>query len=381
MSQRFPAVIIGGPPDSGKSVLTYNLSQALRQQGIQHYILRATPDGEGDWTSEADQGLVRTILIPQKWTPDFVEYVCQSLEQRHLPLIVDVGGKPSSWQEIIFDHCTHAILLTPDETSRAKWHALVSQHNLLVLADLRSELQGSSVVTRTSPIVSGKISGLERGRRVISPTFDALVECIARLFNYDSDQVRRSHLATAPVETSVDLDRLAHSFDIPFEGHKPVWPPHQLSRLLRYLPQGKPLGLYGRGPNWLYAAVAIHAQPAVFYQFDVRLGWVTPPKLVLGLSPSDSLLQYSQYSHANCVELKFTLSRPYLDYRETLGVTIPIPPIDKYLVLNGRIPHWLLTGLAIAYCHVPLLAVYQPQEGKIVVSSHIPEFAPGDLLV
>jgi CRISPR-associated protein Csx3 len=102
MSQRFPAVMISGPPDSGKSVLTYNLSQALRQQGVQHYVLRATPDGEGDWTHEADQGLIRTILVPQKWTPDFVEYVCQSLEQRHLPLVVDVGGRPAPWQEIIF---------------------------------------------------------------------------------------------------------------------------------------------------------------------------------------------------------------------------------------------------------------------------------------
>jgi CRISPR-associated protein Csx3 len=378
--QHFPAVMIGGPPNSGKSILAYNLSQALRKAGVQHYVLRAAPDGEGDWAHEADQALVRTILVPQKWTPDFVEYVCQSLDQRHLPLIVDVGGRPASWQEIIFDHCTHAILLTPDEASRMIWQALVVRHNLVLLADLHSELQGPDVVTTTSPILIGKISGLERGVPISSPTFEALVECIAHLFDYDPGQLRRSHLATAPVETSVDLDRLAHSFGIPFEERKAVWSPRHLSRLLSYLPQGEPLGLYGRGPNWLFTAVALHAQPATFYQFDVRLGWVAPPELLLGLPPSDVPLQCSQHAQANCVELKFTKSRPYLDYSEILGMTIPIPPLGKYLILNSQIPHWLLTGLAIAYRNAPLLAVYQPQAGKVVVSSHVPEFAPGDLL-
>jgi CRISPR-associated protein Csx3 len=378
--QHFPAVMIGGPPDSGKSVLTYNLSQVLRRVGVQHYVLRAAPDGEGDWTQEADQGLVRTILVPQKWTPDFVEYVCQSLEQRHLPLIVDVGGRPAPWQEAIFDHCTHAILLTPDEASRTSWQALIVRHNLLLLADLHSELQGLSVVTSSSPILSGKISGLEQGLHTSGPTFEALVECVARLFAYDLDQLRRSHLSAAPVEASIDLDRLAHSFSIPFDGHKAIWSPHHLSRLLNYLPQGEPLGLYGRGPNWLYAAVALHAQPALFYQFDVRLGWVTPSELISGLPPADTPLQCSQHVQSNYVELKFAKSSSYLDYSETSGLTIPIPPLDKYLVLNGQIPHWLLTGLAIAYRNAPLLAVYQPQAGKVVVSSQVPEFALGDLL-
>jgi hypothetical protein len=62
--QRFPAVMIGGPPDCGKSVLMYNLFRTLRERGVQHYALRAAPDGEGDWSNEAQQKLVRTILAP-----------------------------------------------------------------------------------------------------------------------------------------------------------------------------------------------------------------------------------------------------------------------------------------------------------------------------
>jgi len=97
----FPAVIIGGPPNSGKSVLTANLTQALRQRDIQHYVLRACPDGEGDWTYLADQELVRTILVPRTWTRAFVEHICHDLEHRHLPLLVDVGGRLQPWQEPI----------------------------------------------------------------------------------------------------------------------------------------------------------------------------------------------------------------------------------------------------------------------------------------
>jgi len=55
----FPAVAICGPPHSDKSVLAYTLSRALRTRQIAHYVLRAFPDGEGDWANEADQALVR----------------------------------------------------------------------------------------------------------------------------------------------------------------------------------------------------------------------------------------------------------------------------------------------------------------------------------
>ncbi len=50
----FPAIAIGGPPHSGKSVLAYSLSKALRARQVAHYVLRAFPDGEGDWANEAD---------------------------------------------------------------------------------------------------------------------------------------------------------------------------------------------------------------------------------------------------------------------------------------------------------------------------------------
>jgi CRISPR-associated protein Csx3 len=378
--QLYPAVIIGGPPNSGKSVLTYNLSQRLRQQGILHYVLRANPDGEGDWANEADQALVRHILAPRRWSQPFVEHICRSLDQRHLPLLVDIGGRPQTWQEVIFDHCTHIVLLTPDAASQADWQARAGRHNLRLLADLRSELHGLNSVSSTNPILTGVLAGLAWGQTVGGPTFEALVERAAHLLRYDPDQLRRSHLTSAPVELTVDLDRLARSLDTPHEGEQALWRPDQLPGLLEYLPAGKPMGLYGRAPNWLYAAVALHAQPAPFYQFDVRLGWVAPPELVLGQPAPDTVLQCRPESLANRVELTFTMSATHLDYDEVRRLTVPVPPPNKALVLSGKIPLWLITALVIAYQDAPLLAVYQPQVGRVVVRSRLADIAPGDLL-
>lgn len=56
-----PAVLVGGPPHAGKSVLTYSLTRALRQYGIAHYVMCAAPDGEGHWSQETPEQ-VREII-------------------------------------------------------------------------------------------------------------------------------------------------------------------------------------------------------------------------------------------------------------------------------------------------------------------------------
>jgi CRISPR-associated protein Csx3 len=380
----FPAVLIGGPPNSGKSVLTYSLTQKLRELGVQHYVLRAAPDGEGDWAAEADENLVRTILVPRTWTPAFVEHVCESLAHRPLPLIVDAGGRPQAWQEPIFDHCTHAILLTLDQSSHDTWLTLANRHNLILLADLRSELYGEDKVTATHPVLKGTIAGLDWGKRVKGSTFDALTERTAGLFAYDTVQLRHLHLASAPVETTIALDRLAHILQVPSVGKKAIWEPHNLPALLDYLPEATALGLYGRAPNWVYAAVALLAHPAPFYQFDIRLGWIRPPTLHLSKSAADNPLQVKQKLLTNHSHLAFTITKTHLDYTETDGLVTPPIPADQGLVISGKLPLWLYTALALVYTpYASWLAVYQPQreDKAVVVGSHHPKVSVGDQIV
>lgn len=382
---RYPAVMIGGPPDSGKSVLTANLTQALRERGVQHYVLRACPDGEGDWTYLADQSTVRTIHVQQTWTHEFVDLVCRDLEHPHLPLIVDAGGRPQPWQEIIFSHCTHAILLTRDAASRREWLERAARHRLALLADIDSRLHGETQMVYTEPHLRGTLAGLRwtrasqnkrTARTAVTlrhPLFLTLVERLAQLFDHDEVAIRQAHLDAAPVETVVDLERLARALRIPHRGEQAHWLPDHLPAVLDYLPDQVPLGLYGRGPNWLYAALALLAHPAEVWQYDARLGWVRPARTnVRTAGPGDPRLRAAVTKDERCTFVSFDLPLAYLDYLDAEGLPVPAVDGSRGLILSGKLPHWLLTGLALAYRQAcpdaPWLAVYHPQlEGAVVV--------------
>src|SRR5258707_1004052 len=88
-----PAILIGGAPDAGKSVLTYNLTQKLRELKIPHYVFRANPDGYGDWYFKMDENVRQLIKHKEgEWSATFLKLVCRELPHRLLPLIVDMGG-------------------------------------------------------------------------------------------------------------------------------------------------------------------------------------------------------------------------------------------------------------------------------------------------
>ena len=352
-----PAILIGGPPHSGKSVLAYSLSQALRQRGVEHYVLRAYPDGEGDWSNEAPPRTVRLLRQKGLGTPQWVAHICRDVANRHLPLIVDVGGRPTPEQEAILDECTHAILLTPDDEAHAAWQAMLARHGLIIAADLRSQLRGRQVLTDAGPVLRGIITGLERGRMAAGPVFDALLERVAALFDYSPEELRLLHLAAAPVEIVVELPRLARTL-----GADPNdWQPRFLPAVLDYLPAETPLALYGRGPNWLYAAIALHVLPASLYQFDPRLGWVAPPRLRLGTPGPGSPLQAHLLERAAYTLIEFAIQEAYLDYREAEGLVVPHVSPASGIVLSGKLPLWLWTSLSQRYADLSWLAVYHPR--------------------
>ncbi|MGC9083844.1 MAG: CRISPR-associated protein Csx3 [Anaerolineae bacterium] len=354
-----PAVVIGGPPHSGKSVLAYSLTRALRVRDVPHYLLRAyPPDGEGDWFHEGEPDLVRHLRIKGAVGERWLSLLRQDIARRHLPLIVDMGGLPTPKQESILDECTHGILLTPSEGARREWADRFAAHGLVLLADLRSDLRGEDRLEAAEPVVRGVLAGLERGRTASGPAFDALVERLAALFRPFAPDLYRRHMAAAPAELAVDLERLARQLN----RDPNRWLPQDLPAVLDYLPAEEPLALYGRGPNWLYAALAVHALPAPFYLFDARLGWTAPPTLRIG-DPSTGPLQVAVHRAETGSAARMALSLPeaYLDITEMEGMAVPAPSADG-LVLSGKLPLWLWAGLARLYAPRTLwLAVVQPQ--------------------
>lgn len=376
-------MLVGGPPHSGKSVLIYSLSQALRGRGVEHYALRACPDGEGDWSNEAPPMLVRQIRIKGQWTPRWLQRIGQDIQRRHLPLLVDVGGRPTPEQAELFALCTHAVLLTPDDASQASWQALVARHRLPLLADLTSTLEGENRLEAAEPVLRGALANLQRGGTASGAAFDALVSRIAARFTADGVDYPRRHLASAPaaIELVVDLERLARTLGWTQEGATIHWLPEHLPALLEYLPAAAPLAIYRRGTAWIQAALAILASPADYYSFDVRLGWVPAQRLPLGNPPPDGPLRFELSALGDAVVVEGCLPEHYIDWSEIDQVVAPPVPPERGVVLSGRLPYWLYTSLARAYRGAPWLAVRQPAlGGSVVVYSVDPRWPVGHVL-
>jgi len=364
-----PAVVIGGPPHSGKSVLAYSLTHALRRRDVPHYLLRAyPPDYEGDWFHQGEREWVRRLRLKGARSDAWLPPLRRDIARRHMPLIVDMGGLPTPEQEAALDDCTHAILLTPHDEARAEWATRMARHGLVLLADLRSDLHGENRLTQRRPVLKGTLSQLERGRRAEGPSFDALVERLASLFAISADDLRRHHLENAPVELVVDIERAARQMG--WDPHH--WRPQDLPAVLDYLPAGKTLALYGRGPNWLYAAIAAHCAPAPFFLFDPRLGWVKTPRISRGTPPTAGPLTVRQRPFPNTPTgtqlLDFDLPDAYLDIDDVDELRLPHCSAEG-IVLSGKLPLWLWAASVRAY-NTGWVAVMYPQlQGAVVVES------------
>ncbi|MDW8147549.1 MAG: CRISPR-associated protein Csx3 [Roseiflexaceae bacterium] len=375
----FPAIVIGGPPHSGKSVLTYLLTQQLRSWGVEHYVLRACPDGEGDWSQEAPPDQVRLLRQKGAFSAEFVDLVCRDLAQRHLPLIVDVGGKPTPDQERILDQCTHAVLISATPEGLAEWRERAERHGLPVIAELHSMLDGNDRIDAETPVLRGQIGRLERHTGVAGPMTLALAQRLQQILSYTEAELKSYHLSHAPTELVIDIDHLAQRIGLLERERR--WQPDHLPAALEDVPSA-PLSIYGRGPNWLYAALALHAAPHPVYLFDPRLGWIAPVTLSCTPSAAPAAIAWKSETYLSYTWIEVQPGTPYLDYDEVNGAELPKLDPQRGIVLSGKIPLWLTVGACLAYrCH-PWLAVVQAQQYDlgIIVTSEVEAYHPGSVV-
>ncbi len=366
----FPAILVGGPPHSGKSVLTHSLSMALRKRNIAHYALRAAPDGEGDWSNEMNWPVVEQIRRKGQWTSRWVREVCNAISQRHLPLLVDTGGRPTLEQEAIFDQCNYAILLTPSEEQHALWQSMARAHNLTCIADLHSDLNGDNQWVAGSDPVAGVLAGLDRGCAASGPAFEALVERVAAIMHFSPAELWQTHRRLLP---QADCAHVLNFDEQPAsavnEHGAPRFSEADILDILRRIPADQqPICLYGRAPVAAIAAVA-HAHP-VRWLFDARLGWVKPPALrVARQQPASrkampvtfTLEQDPAPRHPRRCILRVTIISPPLGIIEAADLVLPPIPAHSEVVVDGIIPNWLLAAIAHAYRHCAAVTTRQPR--------------------
>jgi CRISPR-associated protein Csx3 len=290
--------------------------------------------------------------------------MCRDIAYRPLPFLVDAGGKPQAWQEAIFDQCSHAILLVKDAASRQEWQAMMDKYNIPIIAVLTSQLEGDPNLEAERPMVRGTITQLERGQLAGGPVFEALLARVKALFNYSYEELLNIHQQQAPTDLVVDLVTLYRQLKPAGPDYR--WQPQDLPDVLDDLPHDGSLALYGRGPTWLYAAVSNHVYPNPFYQFDARRGWVKPAQLQS--SPkSDLPLAITTAQETSYLHLKIELSADYLEYGPALALPIPPAPLTGGVILDGKLPNWLYTGLTLFYRTAPWVACYYPPLDRAII--------------
>jgi CRISPR-associated protein Csx3 len=392
-----PALIIGAPEHAGKSILAYNLSKALRnmKDEVPHLILRACPDGEGDWVYEANPDEVEMYRIKGQWTDEFRDRVLLDITRRQVPLIVDTGGKPTDKDNDIIAACTHAMLITRDVTKRGerpqevqktiqKWRDIFSvfaaNKNVPLFAEIHSQQSGTPDIESWDPTFKATLIIQERQDRISGAEFNALAARVAQLFNaVPTARLESWHMRHAPQGfTVVDLPRQLKRKEF-YNATK--WTPDMLESLLAQLPYG-PLAVYGRAPAWVYGALALRALDQPFSQFDARYGWVSPPLIQSGtLRPTQKVIYSSSTdrSHLNPRArggryiIPFHIPDYYLDYRdyETGKETLFFsdPPPGSGVIVSGRLPLWIFTALARFYVQkeVCWLALHAADMDRAVV--------------
>ena len=281
----------------------------------------------------------------------------------------------------MFHNCTHSLLLlrSDQEDNADFWRHLVKVNGLLPLAELYSQLHGASCIDDDRPVIKGTFAGLERGSLVRGPLFDALVERIALLFSsYSLEELEKTKLDMAPAELVVNLGTFLQIWT---PGSK-QWKPAMIPRLLSELPADTPLAVYGPGPNWLYGALAAHAGQQPLYQFDPRIGWMAPPPLQISTNTTPEV-QVELHAYEQVTVLSLRILKDHLDHLQ--ADQLPFPPVsaERGLILDGRLPLWLVTALVRLYSKagVAWIACRQIQlEGAVVVTSRTTDNTPGDLV-
>ena len=164
-----PAILIGGPPNSGKSVFSHALRQRLLQQNPaqQLFLHRANWDGEGNWTYETPHRPLSNTLVQrheyrihqtvetQALIPGYFQYHARAVKNvRSLTnlALVDVGGRPQPEKEPLLEQCTHYIIISRSPEDIETWHQFCQPY-LQPIAVIHSVLHPHLQIIATEPVL------------------------------------------------------------------------------------------------------------------------------------------------------------------------------------------------------------------------------------
>jgi CRISPR-associated protein Csx3 len=180
-----PAILIGGPPSSGKSVFSHALKRNLlkAQPTLKTHIYRANWDGEGDHTYETPnpelvEQLRRENNAKLHHQPESAAKIQKFFGDRAKEAqkircvidltLVDVGGIPDPVKAPVVEQCTHYIVISRDANEIPKWHDLCHP-TLKPLAVIHSVLEERFEILQTEPFLEAIAGPWIRGQESTFP--------------------------------------------------------------------------------------------------------------------------------------------------------------------------------------------------------------------
>lgn len=166
-------IVLGGPPNSGKGCLRQRLKRVLSEDHrIYAYALTVHPDGDGAWfqeTAAIDPKLALRLKRAHRrpWSEERARLYAEWVRNCEVsPTLVDIGGVPDRWNEMICAAATHLIILAPAEGDFPPWRMFGRTLGLQLLGEMVSDYEGTCDMIDDSGVdgvLRGRIHRLERG--------------------------------------------------------------------------------------------------------------------------------------------------------------------------------------------------------------------------
>lgn len=144
---RKSVIAVGGPPHSGKSVFLAELYRQLLanpEVGSRVFLQRTCPDGEGMWSAESDQDLVKQLRQKGDFSSETMNFYVNSLDglRRNKDMVLaDLGGFISMENVIITAHATDLVVLSSKEEKLRQWISFAQRLDEIILAIQQADLK------------------------------------------------------------------------------------------------------------------------------------------------------------------------------------------------------------------------------------------------
>lgn len=307
-----------------------------------------------------------TYRVKHAWDHYFEEVVEQILENRPLPFLVDVGGKPTETQQELFALGTHAIILGADEHEIAEWRTIVERQGLTVIAEVYSRQSGYDAVWESGPPLVVQLTHLERGRQAsdaASAAWQALVAAVTNIVEPSGVAAWDYHWQHLDTEI---LPFHAEEWLVQRHG-RTQWEPSDLIDLLEALSYDGTIALFADYPTWIAPSLVAHKNADLLF-FDARFGWLPIPTLTADPDPDKSPWLAYVVAGNGYTSLRLKLRYSHLPPHPTFYGTLPTIDTAQPVVIDGQLPRWLFTALARHYAQAGHeVAIALPRDNRAVV--------------